>query len=652
MDRIFSTLGLCQTDKEAATISALITNASDHGVHAAREEALRAASKFGSHAQRVRALCCVIADLISHGWQFKVQGNEILATEENGSARIGGRDFVREIQLGQREQQLRKASVRDFVKSMERKRLGPNGWTSVFSLMRDGDELAKALCRNKDGATFVPSVIQPYIQVIEDAARDKCSFTGLRLMDIWRYFRYTWAMPYNSVPGRSMLVLIRDAAAENHPVIGIAALGSAIVQLSYRDAWIGWTPTTFVRDVQDNPSANVARWIPEQLERLLAAVYKTDLFKERILSRQELKKPSENTISKLRAAAAKAWARHRQFPNQQEHKAREYTDKHWKHQTLLPLFRAKRCETLARLLQAAKALNDADFVPTTAGLRTLLATGAGRRAVEILVRAAKAEHVGIDMLDITICGAVPPYNPILGGKLVAMLLCSPEIGHAYSRRYKNTPSIIASSMAGRTVHRPPRLVLLGTTSLYGERLNQYHRVQLPVGVAGTKTPIRYMYLGESIGFGSSHLCRETVHELELLLAHSSRGRRVNSIFGEGVSPRLRKVRDGLDLLGLPSDRILNHGNRRLVYGVPLADNFREVLLGLAHKPQYSVPQKNLKKATDGIAEYWSSRWLATRLRNHPEILAAVAANDSRIPDRHAARVKLPELLSEALPLFA
>jgi len=29
--------------------------------------------------------------------------------------------------------------------------------------------------------------------------------------------------------------------------------------------------------------------------------------------------------------------------------------------------------------------------------------------------------------DLTICGAIPPYNEVLGGKLVAMLMMSPVV---------------------------------------------------------------------------------------------------------------------------------------------------------------------------------------------------------------------------------
>ncbi len=45
-----------------------------------------------------------------------------------------------------------------------------------------------------------------------------------------------------------MLLLVRDRAAPFHPVIGIAALGSAIVQIKERDDWIGWQSQAFVAD--------------------------------------------------------------------------------------------------------------------------------------------------------------------------------------------------------------------------------------------------------------------------------------------------------------------------------------------------------------------------------------------------------------------
>ena len=107
---------------------------------------------------------------------------------------------------------------------------------SVFNLMRDGRELADSLTSTHDPR----SVIKPYVQIVDSST---CELTGFPLHDIWRYFRHTWSNAYSTVPGRSMPVLIRDAATDHHAVIGLAAISSPVVQIAERDSWIGWTPT-------------------------------------------------------------------------------------------------------------------------------------------------------------------------------------------------------------------------------------------------------------------------------------------------------------------------------------------------------------------------------------------------------------------------
>ncbi|MBB5338962.1 Druantia anti-phage system protein DruA [Tunturiibacter gelidoferens] len=159
----------------------------------------------------------------------------------------------------------------------------------------------------------------------------------------------------------------------------------------------------------------------------------------------------------------------------------------------------------------------------------------------------KAERVGINMMDITVCGAVAPYNPILGGKLVCLLLCSSEIVHAYRERYKNHVSVIASSMAAKEVHRDPQLVLMATTSLYGVGSSQYNRIRVPAELVGGNAgeSVGFIELGKSEGFGSFHFSKETIKVAQALLGRLDGGRKVNSIFGEGVNPLMRKLREAL-----------------------------------------------------------------------------------------------------------
>ncbi len=224
-----------------------------------------------------------------------------------------------------------------------------------------------------------------------------------------------------------------------------------------------------------------------------------------------------------------------------------------------------------------------------------------------------------------------------------MLMVGPEVTAEYRRRYGGLPSVIASSMAGRPVRRPADLAFIGTTSLYGQRPSQYDRISIPRDPRSPDSPpgLRYEYLGRTRGIGTFHFNDRTVAELALLLAQSKRGQQVNSVFGEGVNPRLRKVRDGLDALGLPSDDLLNHGGPRLVYGVELTENARAYLLGMERRPRYVLGQNSPKQWTQRIAQWWMRRWLLPRI-GRQDVLERVAAHNFVQPIRHGARVDFPE----------
>ena len=63
-------------------------------------------------------------------------------------------------------------------------------------------------------------------------------------------------------------------------------------------------------------------------------------------------------------------------------------------------------------------------------------------------------------------------------------MTSPEVVQFYRARYGERESIIASSMKGQAVKRPPNLVILATTSLYGVGSSQYNRVRVPLEELG------------------------------------------------------------------------------------------------------------------------------------------------------------------------
>jgi hypothetical protein len=86
-----------------------------------------------------------------------------------------------------------------------------------------------------------------------------------------------------------------------------------------------------------------------------------------------------------------------------------------------------------------------------------------------------------------------------------------------------------------------------------------------------------------------------------------------------------------------ADTLLTHGCSRLVYGVALARNFREYLLGLDNEPDYPLSTRDATKATDRISLWWAQRWLKRRILRE-DILDEAARHKLSYPVRHGARV--------------
>lgn len=644
-----------------------------------REEYISAEQPLSTVSVDLHFSQSVLLDLIGLGWNLDLTESGVKltlprkpvkilpdATEEQIEKQEGDFNHAtkEQIQLAHRmgrDAQLREPSVSEFIKGMERRRLSKTGWHSIYSLMRDGRELSHKLTEidklhaEEERLEALSRIVSPYIQFVEG---DKaCAHTGLKLGDVWRYFRHTWTNEYKPLPGRSLMILVRDAAAPNHPVIGIAALGSSMVQLSRRDRWIGWEQDAFIAYLKDNPSLKTAVWAVGSLNRLTDGIYFDDLVRDGILTPEWLERPTETLITKLQQEAEDAMKRHQRDPQKDIHKKQKGTSldvSDWMQLATTHLYRSKRCEGLARLLSIKLIFDETGLSSLTKGcLKKALKYPKVQSAFSQLARMIKAEHVGIDMMDITVCGAIAPYNALIGGKLVCMLLASPEVTQYYAKRYGDQASLIASGIKGRAVVRKPNLVLLSTTSLYGGGSSQYNRIKIPVDEVGGEhgEKIEYIKIGHTRGYGTYHFSKMTINLGGILTARREGGIKVNSIMGEGVNPLLRKIRDALDQVGLPSDAMLWHGSRRETYVVPLAKNFREVLLGKESKPKYHIPQANPRHASELIASYWRKRWLSRRIMN-PEVLDKVASHTLIYPITHGAQVPRPVDIDEAGGLYA
>ncbi|MDB5143418.1 MAG: hypothetical protein JWQ66_2131 [Mucilaginibacter sp.] len=592
----------------------------------------------------------LLLDLMLQGWQLVIQHEHIelrlAEADESNNDLLEKKAKSRKKHLLARDIQLQVPSVLAFIRSMHKNRLTNNGWHSIFSVMRDGSELGRQLQEvqavpEPDRENALKSIVKPYIQFVD--ANAACEHTGLNLADIWRYFRHTWSNEYKSLPGRSISILIRDAAAPNHPVIGIAALGNSVAQQTNRDKWIGWDGSTFFKQLEKDKSAKSAKWILQTWKSMLDEIYKDDLIEQGFITAELIAEPNAEVVRALKGYAKELKSSHIDNPHDSKFTTAN-NENTWEQRAQTDLFKSKRANALSELLGIKLIFNKYGFKQgTPKELEACLSKSEFKSAIEKLIRKAKAIHVGINMMDIIVAGSIAPYNHLLGGKLVCMLLTSPEVVNFYNDKYGRAISLIASSMSGKAVVRRPQLVLLCTTSLYGVGSSQYNRIKIPADAIGGKigATVEYKELGISEGYGSFHFSNHTIWLADKVVGRNNGRKRVNSIFGEGANPLLRKLRDAFDLFNLESDPILNHRNPRVVYGISLAENFGSVLLGTSSKPNYIFPNSKPAQRTDLIGNYWIRRWLQKRIMNN-EVLAEVSKHTLTYPIQHGGKVPLKD----------
>jgi len=203
----------------------------------------------------------------------------------------------------------------------------------------------------------------------------------------------------------------------------------------------------------------------------------------------------------------------------------------------------------------------------------------------------RSENI-IYTMDAYVLGAIPPYNYLLGGKLLSYILASNEIREIYSKKYRNQITLIKK----RKVND---LVAIFVTSLYG-RSSQYNRIKF-------KSNLLFQHIGATKGYGSLHLSDETFDAMRMLL--DDRGILVTNKFGDGPNWKMRLIRTIGDVLGFDSDFLLKHSFRRWIYLVPLADNFKDFLQGKTKNINY----KNYPLSE--LINFWRNRWFNMRKYN-------------------------------------
>lgn len=198
----------------------------------------------------------------------------------------------------------------------------------------------------------------------------------------------------------------------------------------------------------------------------------------------------------------------------------------------------------------------------------------------------------VHLLDGYVVGAMPPYNRILGGKLVACLMRTREVADEFRRRYGSSEGIISG--AQRNAH----LVAVTTTSALG-RSSLYNRLRLD-GVQYLES------IGYTGGYGHFHFPQALFDDMRSYLRYRKEMYAANHRYGHGPNWKFRAIRRALALLGLNPD-LLKHGFSREVFIGRLADNALEILKGTRKRPKYA----SLRPAAD-VAELALRRWVRPR----------------------------------------
>ena len=566
----------------------------------------------------------VLRDLISQGWMPGCDDNGIYILPPDLSADSEDPSEIKsEVRNSFRfavADQLLSPSVASFIRRMERNGIG--------QLFADGPELAERVARMaEDGADLG---ILPVLELVTLEARDP--FTRIKLQDVWRYTRLQWSIPYQQTPGRNLHYLIRDAAGPNRPVIGIAALGNAILGLSKRDDALGWSVQSLAKRLDastDGDKRRIASHLVEFMRSELSRVHADDFELSGMSMHDKVRylERAEAEAASARRADLQQAGDERTTEYRLTRKAHDLTESgrpeeaDWAAIARTQLYRRKRAASLADTYRTLAVFADADVQHDPQRLAGLLETEQGRRAVETVLRRLKQQALAENVMELITCGAVAPYNQLLGGKLVAMLMTSPQVVADVTKRYEGRVSLIASGMAGRPVTRTAALSVLTTSSLYAIGSAQYNRVRIPGELLGRQGDIRYQRVGVTDSFGTVQFASDTTENLTAAarVANSNR-RTVNHLFGEGMSPKLRSLRTGLEALGLRPAEYLRHHAPRLLYSVPLVRNTDDLLIGLTREPDYVLPLDGTgEETTKAIARHWAQRWLKNRLR-HPGLI--------------------------------
>lgn len=204
----------------------------------------------------------------------------------------------------------------------------------------------------------------------------------------------------------------------------------------------------------------------------------------------------------------------------------------------------------------------------------------------------------VHVMDAYVLGAVPPYNQLLGGKVVAALLRTREIFDDFQQVYGEREGVISKQV------KVARLAAITTTSSMG-RSSVYNRVKL--GESCYLKPIGY-----SSGYGHFHIPDKLFQDLRDYLRKEEHSYADEHAFGQGPNWRMRVTRTALDKIGMRSN-LMMHGVKREVFICETAKNTCAFLRG--EDAELDIGDL---KSVEQVSALACRRWLLPRAVRRPD----------------------------------
>lgn len=201
-----------------------------------------------------------------------------------------------------------------------------------------------------------------------------------------------------------------------------------------------------------------------------------------------------------------------------------------------------------------------------------------------------------NVMDAFVLGAVPPYNKLLCGKLIAMLATSNEVRKQFKKQYGGQKTTISG------VVKDPWMTMITTTSALG-RSSLYNRIKFD-------GELLWKPIGYTKGTGDFHFSNGMYGKISHYVASNIGASSKKAEWGTGFRNKREVIRKFLKAAGLPKSYEC-HGVRRQVYAAPLASKTIRYLKGEVKKPfMYDYPVTRLW-------EEFRERWFLPRAERMP-----------------------------------